>query len=122
MSKSVMIDGVEYVRADSVASVAPSVDGLPYVVIRTYSAGVHVGYLVSRVGKEVVLRNSRRCWGFRGVGHTGSCTELALHGPDPEIARICEVIPGDITLTEGIEVLPITAVAAARIARCTPND
>ena len=34
-----------------------------YVLIRTYSAGVHVGELVSRKGKEVVLANTRRISG-----------------------------------------------------------
>lgn len=32
----------------------------PYVVVRTYSAGVHCGELVSRKGQEVVLANARR--------------------------------------------------------------
>ena len=32
------------------------------VIVRTYSAGVHFGYLVAREGKEVRLTRSRRIW------------------------------------------------------------
>ena len=36
------------------------------VLIRTYSAGVHYGELVSRKGREVTLANARRVWRWRG--------------------------------------------------------
>ena len=56
MSKpeTMMIDEVKYVRADTAQS-AQKIDGMDYVIIRTYSAGVHAGYLASRDGKEVKL-------------------------------------------------------------------
>lgn len=38
-----------------------------YVVVRTYSAGVHAGELVSQNGKEVTLKNARRIWYWRGA-------------------------------------------------------
>ena len=38
-----------------------------YIIIRTYSAGVHAGYLESRDGKEVTLKNSRRPWCWDGA-------------------------------------------------------
>lgn len=107
------------VAAQGVAQAA-SVDGMPYVVVRTFSAGVHVGYLESRDGQTVVLRRARRCWRFYGVGGTGSCTELALHGPDPARARICEEI-AEHTLLDAIEILPLSTAAAARIAECGPD-
>ena len=34
----------------------------PYVIVRTYSAGVFAGTLESRKGKEVVLSAARRLW------------------------------------------------------------
>ncbi len=44
----------------------------PYVVVRTYSAGVHVGELVKRDGKEVTLARGQHAardgGGRRGVG------------------------------------------------------
>ena len=37
-------------------------NGADFVIVRTYSAGVHYGRLVSRNGKEVVLSGARRIW------------------------------------------------------------
>lgn len=48
-----------------------------YVVVRTYSAGVHVGELVSRKGPEVVLANARRIWNWKGAN---TLNEIANHG------------------------------------------
>ena len=38
-----------------------------YVVVRTYSAGVHIGVLRERAGKEVVLGDARRLWSWSGA-------------------------------------------------------
>jgi hypothetical protein len=38
-----------------------------YVVIRTYSAGVHCGTLKSLNGKEAILTNARRIWSWKGA-------------------------------------------------------
>ena len=64
MSKpeTITIDDVKYVRADSVQPQAQLKDGMKYIICRTYSAGVFAGYLESRNGQEVVLRNARRLW------------------------------------------------------------
>ena len=40
---------------------------LPYVMVRTYSAGVFAGELVSRKGQEVILKNARRIWYWAGA-------------------------------------------------------
>lgn len=37
------------------------------VIVRTYSAGVHVGELVSHKGTEVTLKNARRIWKWVGA-------------------------------------------------------
>ncbi len=46
MSKpeTIKIDDVEYVRADA-NKIAPDLNGMKYSVVRTYSAGVHIGYV-----------------------------------------------------------------------------
>jgi hypothetical protein len=69
------------------------------VIVRTYSAGVHFGYLKSRAGKEVVLERSRRIWSWRGAN---TLSEIALHGVGAG-SRVAE--PVTITLTEAIEVI-----------------
>ncbi len=83
-----------------------------YVMIRTYSAGVFVGYLESRKGKEVVLRHARRIYYWEGAA---TISELAQRGTSkPEKCMFpCEV--DKITLTEAIEIIPITNEAKKTI-------
>jgi hypothetical protein len=66
-----------YIPKDSINIPAPTFNGLKYVIIRTYSAGVFAGYLESRNGKEVILRQARRLWAWYGAA---SLSELAVHG------------------------------------------
>jgi len=49
----------------------------PYVVVRTYSAGVHCGELSARRGKEVDLVNAKRIWRLNGAN---TLNEIANHG------------------------------------------
>jgi hypothetical protein len=58
------------------------VTGLDYVCIRTYSAGVHFGYLKSKQSArdgyyEVTLLKSRRLWSWAGAN---SLTDLVMKG------------------------------------------
>ena len=78
-----------------------------YVVVRTYSAGVHVGYLVSRDGPEVVLADASRVWRWRGAN---TLHEIALRGAVQEYTRISERVP-NITLTGAIEIICVSDVA-----------
>lgn len=105
----VTINGVNYIRKDSLNDHAlASTDGLPYVVIRTYSAGVHIGFLKSREKTEVVLVNSRRVHYWEGAA---SLSQLALEGvKKPGDCRISVVVP-EILLTEAVEVIPVTEAA-----------
>ena len=78
----------------------------PYVIVRTYSAGVHVGHLLKRDGKEVVLADARRIWFWKGAN---TLHEIALHGVG-DGSKISEPVES-ITLTEAIEVITATADA-----------
>ena len=99
------IDDVEYIRKDSITSKAENVDGMEYVMIRTYSAGVHFGYLKSRTGKEVELVNSKRVYTWSGAC---SLSQLAIEGSkNPNDCKIAMEIP-KLTLPEAIEVIPMT--------------
>jgi hypothetical protein len=108
----IVVNGVRYVPADSVGGMAQPVDGMPYVMCRTYSAGVFAGFLKSRNGKEVVLLNARRIWRWAGAA---SLSELSQHGTNApgECKFPCEVL--EVTLTEVIELLPVSAKAKASI-------
>ncbi len=79
------------------------------VIVRTYSAGVHFGYLVKREGKEVSLAGSRRIWYWKGAN---TLSEIALRGVGSG-SKIAERV--SITLTEAIEIIDCTKEAAANM-------
>ena len=78
---------------------------LRYVIVRTYSAGVFAGELVSRNGQEVVLKNARRLWYWKGAA---SLSQLAQEGTsDPSGCKFpCEV--AQVELLQAIEILDVT--------------
>lgn len=87
----------------------------PYVIVRTYSAGVHFGTLRSRDGKEVVLDGARRIWRWRGAN---TLSEIATKGLDAANSAIACPVDGHV-LTEAIEILPCSPEAAAIIQGAT---
>lgn len=97
---NVVINGVEYTRRETVTK--------NYVIVRTRSAGVHAGELISRNDMEVELKNARRIWYWDGAA---SLSQLAMEGVSkPENCKFpCEVTK--ITLTEAIEIIPCTPKA-----------
>ena len=83
-----------------------------YVLVRTYSAGVFAGTLVSRTGKEVELKDARRIWYWSGAA---SLSQLAVDGTSkPNDCKFpCEVPV--IELTEAIEILEVSDKARESI-------
>jgi hypothetical protein len=79
-----------------------------YVIVRTYSAGVFAGNLVSKEGKEVTLSDARRIWYWKGAA---SLSQLATDGTsDPSHCKFpCPV--KRVVLTEAIEILDVTPKA-----------
>lgn len=77
------------------------------VIVRTYSAGVHVGTLASQDGKIVTLRDARRIWRWRGAN---TLHELSQRGAAKEWTRISEPVPS-VLLTEAIEIIPVAPAA-----------
>jgi hypothetical protein len=84
------------------------------VIVRTYSAGVHFGYLVKRDGKEVTLERSRRIWRWFGAW---TLSEVATAGVNIEKSKIGS--PVSIILTEAIEVIDCTPAAVASLEAAT---
>lgn len=103
--KTVTIDGIEYYKKIKA-------DDYPYVIVRTYSAGVFAGNLVKREGKEVELHNARRIWYWDGAA---SLSQLAEEGTKKPLncKFPCEV--SKIILTEVIEILDVTPAAEKSI-------
>lgn len=85
---------------------------LPYVIVRTYSAGVFAGELESRKGREVVMKNARRLWMWAGAA---SLSQLCMEGTsDPKNCKFpCEV--ERVELLEAIEILNVTEIAKKSI-------
>ena len=84
-----------------------------FVVVRTYSAGVHFGTLAEIAGTCVKLTGARRVWRWRGAN---SLNELANAGAAEEYTRISEPVEA-ILLTESIEVIPCTKKGKANLSR-----
>ena len=89
----------------------------PYVIVRTYSAGVFAGTLESRDGKECVLSGARRLWYWQGAA---SLSQMAVSGTSkPDGCKFPPEVPR-VTLTEAIEILDVTPEARASIASVKP--
>jgi len=74
-------------------------------LIRTYSAGVHIGNIVYANGMEIKLENSLRLWKWEGGGL--SLSAVANNGIKG--GRLNKT--GDIYLTNVIEIIPTTEKA-----------
>lgn len=109
---TIKINEVKYVRKDQINTKAEPLNGMPYVIVRTYSAGVFAGYIQSRNGKEVTLREARRIWYWDGAA---SLSQLAVDGTSkPQNCKFpCAV--DEILLTEVIEVISCTDKARKSI-------
>ena len=108
--EELVIEGITYVPKGS--SQAEKKDGMPFVCIRTYSAGVHCGYLKSREGKEAMLLESIRIYQWSGAA---TLSQLAMEGvKNPNSCKFAMPVD-EITLTEVIEVIPMTEKAVYNI-------
>ena len=84
----------------------------PYVIARTYSAGVFAGTLESRKGREVTLSNARRLWYWKGAA---SLSQLAMEGVKCPNECKFPVAVDSVTLLQVIEILPVTSIAKSII-------
>ena len=101
--QEIQINGITYVPKNNQSEPAEKLDGMPYVIVRTYSAGVFAGYLKSRNGKEVTLLQARRLWAWYGAA---SLSQLAMEGvKKPNDCKFPIEVP-TIDLTEAIEITP----------------
>lgn len=106
------IEGVDYIPAEQSQKLAEDRDGMPYVMIRTYSAGVHCGYLKLRNGKEVTLLEAIRIWKWEGAA---SLSQLSQEGTKNPGGCKFGVPISEILLTEAIEVIQMTEAAKQSI-------
>ena len=83
-----------------------------YCMVRTYSAGVFAGTIVSREGKEVILKDARRIWYWDGAA---SLSQLATTGTSKPQNCKFPIPVESVLLTEVIEIIPITPKAKKSI-------
>lgn len=88
-----------------------------YVIVRTYSAGAFAGYIVSRKGQEVVMKDARRLWKWKGAA---SLSQMAVDGvsapnecmfpctvPRVELLQVIEILFASPTAQKSIESVPV---------------
>jgi len=107
--ETMMIDDIKYIRADKNMA-AETVNGMKYCVVRTYSAGVHIGYVKSfgeKYPQSATLINSRR---LHSWDKAASLSQVAMDGVGGG-SRVAMEVP-EIELTDVIEVIPCSEVSA----------
>lgn len=83
-----------------------------YVIVRTYSAGVFAGNLISRNGQEVVLEDARRLWYWAGAA---SLSQLAMTGTSRPNECKFPVAVSRVELMQAIEILEVSLEAEISI-------
>jgi len=83
-------------------------DGLPFVIIRTYSAGVHIGFLKSSedtlAGMKVTLVNSRRIYSWAGALTLSDLAVIGTYNPDE--CKITLEVPEIVLIA--VEIISVT--------------
>ena len=83
-----------------------------YCIVRTYSAGVFAGNVITRNGKEVEMENVRRLHYWDGAA---SLSQLAKEGVNrPQNCRFTVTVDS-LEVLEAIEIIPCSELAEANI-------
>ena len=105
MSGEIILNGKVYVEKTEKTEKTKEEKERVCCIIRTYSAGVFIGYIGKVDSKICTIYNSRRIWYWSGAC---SISQLAIEGSkDIENCKIAITVP-ETTLTEVIEVVPCT--------------
>ncbi len=85
---------------------------LPFVIVRSHTAGVHAGEYVSRKGDTVLLKNSIRLWQWSGA----SLSQVATEGPASGTNKFgMTVTQTEIVSPQGFEIIYCTETAKKKI-------
>lgn len=113
------INGVTYVQKGSQQSIVSNKEGLKYVIVRSYGAGVFAGYLKQKDTKgdktDVVILESKRIYYWSGAA---SLSQLAVDGTSqPKNCKIPVAIP-EHEVMNVIEIIPVSEKAKKSIEEC----
>ncbi len=105
MGKTINIDGIEYIEK----STSPELSADGFVLIRSYTSGVHFGVIERQrdtlQGLEVILKNARRIHYWEGAA---SLSQVAMEGILAGPSRVAMMLPS-ITIQNVIEIIPLSA-------------
>jgi hypothetical protein len=111
-NNEIEINGVTYIRLDSVKYLAPpTVDGMRYCIVRCRDAGVHAGFVSKHNGREVTLLKTRRLWRWHGKTLSGLATEGTT---DAKQCKYADEID-EITVLDACEIIPCSSVGQKSI-------
>ena len=109
--KEFIVNGRVYIPKETYQP-ATKRNNMKYVIVRTYTAGVFAGFLESRSGQEIIMRDARRIWSWKGAA---SLSQLAMEGTAcPEACKF-PIACDKIELLQAIEILDCTEKAKQSI-------
>ena len=90
---------------------------MPYVICRSYYAGVNAGYLAHRDGQELTLLNARKIWYWEGAATLVQMASEGVSKPDKckfsmvsaepiDMLEVCEIFyctPKAINSIQGVD-------------------
>lgn len=114
MNTEITINGIAYVpKSEANNQLAEPLENMPFVLVRTYSAGVHFGYLKRKestlAGVEVTLVKARRIWYWIGAASISQIAQEGVSNPEHKDLKFAmEVESIDLV---SIEIISITEKA-----------
>src|SRR3990167_3144769 len=114
--ETIKLDETEYIRKYSISKKAEKMDGMERCIIRSYGAGVFLGYVAEQKselnGVNIILKQAKRIHYWDGAC---SLTQLALEGTKvPQNCRITESVESQF-IANVIEIIPVTSKASKNL-------
>jgi len=129
MSKSVMIDGIEYVRADEAKKevIIQCGDSLSkvlvgkFVLVRSSNAGINAGTVVAADETGIILQNARRIWYHKPADKRLSWYEGVVVSGLSKDSKVSGTVPEKVII-EKYEALLCNDFAQKSIMGLDPNE
>lgn len=117
MTKTITIDGVKYVPADSVPTNVPakSVKGMKYCIVRGYQSGVWAGYVKEKDGTRVIILNARNIWYWKGAASLAQLSQEGLKNTAE--SKVTQEVP-EMTLLDANTVMPCSEASRVNLTAC----
>lgn len=108
---TIKIDETTYVRADLAQATPPATERGPLTLVRTYAAGVYVGYCKREVGcNEVTIYDARLLHSWKGAKTTLEIASVGIASGSNLSDRVAEVLVLGV-----VALIPVSSKAAASL-------